>query len=252
MSYNNFLDYSIKANIIDESLCLHTIYYTKEIRCIILKENDTYIFAFSCFCSNSFIRVLQQNYNMSQYHTLTNDCHPHFDRVSNFFSDEILKFISEYKENGINISNIIFTGISFGAAISTVTCMRISFILKTNIQLVTFGSPRIGNQHFVKYLLSNPFIKFTTFVTCCQIYDSIYQDPVCSFPPSDIYADLPNKLYISNNYLYSSLIKPPKNIDSKWTINSSLLNLIKEQTLFDSETNYLLKNLHEPCAYKIL
>lgn len=61
-----------------------------------------------------------------------------------------------------NTNKLIITGHSAGAAMGTLMVYDIlSTYTEYNIQyLVTFGSPRVGNQHFMDYLSSYDFISY--------------------------------------------------------------------------------------------
>ena len=75
-------------------------------------------------------------------------------------------------------AKIICTGHSLGAALAIVFAVRLYEnvpSLRGNIQLVTYGSPRVGNQAFVNYV--------NTFIGESKIFVVVYKgDPITSVP----------------------------------------------------------------------
>ena len=168
------LDTKLKDEIIvrnDEKNLSATIGYDDELDSIIVSVRGT-VFLSETFIpnvSNLFIDLNLSSINVD----ICSDCKVHsgFYESYKLLKSNILEAIKILKSKYNR--EIIFTGHSLGAAISTI--LATEFIEKENCSLVTFGSPRVGNVNFANYINLN--LKGLNFRVTYR------QDPVTKAPP---------------------------------------------------------------------
>ena len=113
--------------------------------------------------------------------------------------DEIISNLKEIiKKNDIN--EISFNGYSAGGAIANIASLDMSYIFKNlNIKCITFGSPRVGNIHFIKTYNEK-------IVNSIRIINK--NDIIPLVPPPIIYRHIHEPLVIKN-----------KKDNNHWTFN---------------------------------
>jgi predicted lipase len=78
-----------------------------------------------------------------------------FYKALNYVKEPVYNFINNMQSTYSNY-NILITGHSLGGALSTLASFEIIYIngiKPENVELITFGSPRVGNNVFKKYML---------------------------------------------------------------------------------------------------
>ena len=110
-------------------------------------------------------------------------------------------------------NNILITGHSLGSAEATLLAFDLCY--KKNISLITFGSPRIGNQEFV-----NHFKK-------CNIYSkriTHYFDMIPHLPQEKLgYFHIPNEIWYNQDNSNFKICNDKKNEDNKCSNSCSPL-----------------------------
>jgi len=134
----------------------HNKYYSliqKDSEQVILGYNTDYDIIFVSFRGSINIQNWIDNIHVSQiqpYDDINISVEKGFYNLFTNLKTDVIKEINdistEYKTN-----NLLITGHSLGGALSTLLAFELLYVENTdmNIKLITFGSPRVGNEYFV-------------------------------------------------------------------------------------------------------
>lgn len=75
--------------------------------------------------------------------------HSGFFYIWNSFKDDILPYIKELSTK-VKTKNILITGHSLGGAIATIAAFELRLRYGDHIEMINFGSPRVGNEAFAQ------------------------------------------------------------------------------------------------------
>ena len=124
--------------------------------------------------------------------TMCNDCQVHqgFDKAMNG-----LENLLDYTDSLSKIfPRVIFTGHSLGGALATIAVGKINVPLDVNLNLITFGSPKVGNHKFVDFINKK---------VSGDNYRIKYKDDPITFLPSQVeYSHVGTLMWFVNNNEY--------------------------------------------------
>jgi predicted lipase len=138
------------------------------------------------------------------------DCEVHlgFQQGYESFKEPLFTEVSELVKKYPN-ANLVITGHSFGGAMATLAAVDFENSGK-KVSLITFGSPRVGNEVFSKY--ANQKIQGSNYRV------SYIDDPVTGVPPASLgFLHTGQEIYY---YDFENFSVFPKGFDSKKNFNS--------------------------------
>lgn len=98
------------------------------------------------------------------------------DYYCKFFNNQFLQLVKEYPDYEVWV-----TGHSLGGALAVLTAMNLrknDIVSATNMKLITFGEPRVGNYHFADRVRDDDWVPYSYRVT--HKHDPIPRFPVCA------------------------------------------------------------------------
>jgi len=128
--------------------------------------------------------------------------HQGFLKQFNSLKDDIVKKI---KNTFLNINEIICIGHSLGGALATLAAGYLGCLYKNDHEIIchTFGSPRVGNKHFMRWFQEN--VKSSENARIIN-----HADPVSQIPLSSRFEHVSDALCIMDNLTVKNLP------DTKW------------------------------------
>jgi predicted lipase len=162
----------------------------------ILKEKTLYVIFRGTNDSQDV--VIDLNFILISFIECNKKCKVHRGFLKQFsaIKDPILKTIVE---NANNIENIIFIGHSLGGALAILfTGYVASLYPKIKVSCHTFGSPRVGNKHYVKWFQNN-----VSCSNCVRITNQ--NDPVTQIPISGYFQHVSIAKCMMNNLTVKDL-----------------------------------------------
>lgn len=132
----------------------------------------------------------------SQISAICSECSIHKGFYSSYtlIEEELRKKIIRLQEayNG----GLIFTGHSMGGALATIACISLNrFQSLSSSSLITFGSPRVGNDKFASHVNTNVYGK--------NFRVTYQSDPVTRVPSTPKYHHVGTQIDFSNSNTYS-------------------------------------------------
>ena len=120
---------------------------------IIIGYNTIYKTIFASFRGSVNIQNWIDNIHVSQIQPYNNtdiSVEKGFYNLFTNLKDEVIKEIQDVSKK-YNTRELLITGHSLGGALSTLLTFEMLYVENTNmnIKLITFGSPRVGNEYFV-------------------------------------------------------------------------------------------------------
>jgi len=176
-----------------------------------------------CFKGTSNINDLCFNLNIYPKQFLNNKIRIHSGFLNKYLSIKslIIKNINKIIHEN-DIKEICFNGHSSGGAIANIASLDLSNLYKnTSIKCITFGSPRVGNNHFINEYNKN--IKLSLRVV--NKYDIIQY-----LPPIPIYKHNHKALLLLNNKEFT-LFQIVKNIYTYLKYNHGMSKYIKNLSI---------------------
>lgn len=175
---------------------VETVYMSGTMKGVMFKENDsnTAYISFSSLVPFWFLDFLVKGWYIIKDQELV-DCgngiqmNRFFHYWSKLFVERFIPVLGKTQ-----IDKLVITGMSMGGAMSQ--CFAYNLLTQLGdtrhfkVEVLAFGSPRVGNAELGKWLTEN--VTIVNYSVVVKIGDKFWGDPACYFPCSEGYVNNPN------------------------------------------------------------